>query len=321
MSKIVRITPEYIEQCKEQFAQVLQNAKLADGKINFTKTFSTDSQQKTVLYFSPEAWVKMFMLLSQFDKEVAWHGVAERLGDNYMITDIVVYPQTVTGTTVDMDTEKYAQWLMDNAEDERFYNIHMQGHSHVRMQPNPSAVDLAHQEEILAQLDDDNFYIFMIYNKELKRNIKIYDMRKNILYEDADIETLIDTGTVSFEQFMKESKEMVVERSYAGKSGTNYGGYNYGGYNGYNQNYKGNTNPTPLPATKTGTGTTGTTTGSTTGKPYDPIAEAKKTDTKPVEKPKTQIGAGWHGADKTPVGQNLSMYDDDDDYSGYGIYH
>ena len=310
MSKLIRMTPEYIEQCKEQFAQAIQNAKLADGKINFTKTFSTDGQQKTILFFSPEAYVKMLMLLSQFDKEVAWHGVAERRDDDYIITDIMVYPQTVSGTTVDMDTEKYAQWLADNDEDERFYNIHMQGHSHVNMSTFASAVDLTHQEEILAQLDDDNFYIFMIYNKKLERNIKIYDMRKNVLYENADIETMIDTGAVSFEQFMKDAKEMVKERTYS--TGTGYrGGYN--GYNGYNaQQYKGNTSPTPI-----------ATAGANTGKPYDPIAGSKKNEpVKPAEKPKSQIGAGWHGTDKG-AGSQISMLDDDDDdsYGVYGIYH
>ena len=39
------------------------------------------------------------------------------------------------------------------------------GHSHVNMGTSPSSVDLNHQEEILRMLGDNDFYIFMIWNK------------------------------------------------------------------------------------------------------------------------------------------------------------
>lgn len=118
-------------------------------------------EQKATVFFTPDAWAKMVTLLREFDKEVAWHGVARR-GENeeaneYIISDILVYPQTVSGASVEMDTEEYAKWIMDNAEDDRFNNIHMQGHSHVNMAPNPSSVDLNHQEEILNMLGRRRF--------------------------------------------------------------------------------------------------------------------------------------------------------------------
>ena len=33
MSKIIRMTPEYIEECRKDFEESLKNAKLADGKL------------------------------------------------------------------------------------------------------------------------------------------------------------------------------------------------------------------------------------------------------------------------------------------------
>lgn len=109
-----------------------------------------------------------------------------------------------------MDTEKYAIWLQKNDDDERFQRLYMQGHSHVNMPPNPSIVDENHQKEILCQLRDTDFYIFMIWNKSLQRNIKIYDVGKNVLYEDSDIE--VDCGDCGIFDFIKDAEKMVSDK-------------------------------------------------------------------------------------------------------------
>lgn len=306
MSKIIRMTPEYIEECRKDFEKALSNAKLADGKISFTKTFSAE-KNKATLYFTAEAWVKIVMLIQEFTKEVAWHGVAHRLdgdGDDYIITDILVYPQEVTGATVEMDTEKYAMWLQENDEDERFYNIHMQGHSHVNMAPSPSSVDLNHQEEILSQLGDDDFYIFMIYNKSYKRNIKIYDLQKNVLFEDGDIEVRVQDAGVSFDEFIKGAKDMVKEKTYV-YTGTYQGGNQTQGTQQTGKPYN------PL--------TSGS---SSTPAPSTPVTPASGTKGEKKEKPKSQIGAGWQGANACDA--QTSFYDDDCGYGygyGYGGYY
>ena len=46
MSKIIRMTPEYIEECRKDFEESLKNAKLADGKISFTKTFVAERKRR-----------------------------------------------------------------------------------------------------------------------------------------------------------------------------------------------------------------------------------------------------------------------------------
>lgn len=216
MSKIIRMTPDIETQCRADFEKALAGAKIADGKFTFSKTF-TGTQRKAVVHYTAEAWDKQLRVLKDFDKEVAWHGVAYRdedpNKDDYYITDIMVYPQTVTGSTVEMDTEEYARWLMDNIEDERFDNIHMQAHSHVHMGTTPSSVDLTHQEEILHMLGDDDFYIFMIWNKSLAKTNKIYDLRKNVLFETADITVSVE-GQDRLDGFIKEAKAMVKDKVY-----------------------------------------------------------------------------------------------------------
>ena len=128
MSKPIKMTEQYMAECRADFEKALQLTKLADGKLSFTKVFTCGDRKATVV-FTAGAWAKMALLVKEFDKEVAWHGVAHRATDEavdeYIIEDIVVYPQEVSGTTVEMDTEKYAEWLMQNADDERFNNIHV----------------------------------------------------------------------------------------------------------------------------------------------------------------------------------------------------
>lgn len=173
----------------------------------------------------------MQILIREFNDEVAWHGIATRCEekDTYLISDILVYPQEVTGTTVTTDQEKYQMWLMGQ-EDDIFNNIRMQGHSHVNMATSPSSVDLNLYESILDQLSGDMFYIFMIWNKSGSKTVKIYDLRENILFETSDVTVSIkDVGDMS--GFLKEAKELVQRKTYTPTYGGN--GYPYSGYSGY----------------------------------------------------------------------------------------
>ncbi len=215
MAKIIKLTPENIEEIKRAFNEAIQAAKLSDGKISFSKSFSGIKREATV-YFTELAWLKMQTLIKEFDKEVAWHGIAKRgddaSKDEYYITDILVYPQEVTGATVTTDQAKYQTWLMTH-EDDVFNNIRMQGHSHVNMGTSPSSVDTALYDRILEQLDDTMFYIFMIWNKKGDKTIKIYDMAKNILFETSDCKVeILDDGT-GLEKFITDAKTMVCDKA------------------------------------------------------------------------------------------------------------
>lgn len=222
MSKIIKITPEHIEKAKTEFDKYLASAKLLDGKISFSSALTT-SDAKAVLYFTEIAWLKMQTLIREFPNEIAWHGVAFRNEDvekhEYVVTDILVYPQKVTGTSVDMDEGEYAEWLGKNLDDDRFFNIHFQAHSHVYMPTSPSSVDLGHQQDILDMLDtEEGFYIFAIWNKKGDRTIRIFDMKKNILFENADVSVQILNDGTGIESFLEEAKKLVREekRTYAG---------------------------------------------------------------------------------------------------------
>lgn len=286
MSKPIKMTEQYIAECRADLEKALRLTKLTDGKFSFTKTF-TIGDRKAIIYFTGEAWAKMAMLIKEFDKEVAWHGVAHRGEDEsrneYVVTDVMVYPQEVTGTTVEMDTEKYAVWLMENAEDERFDNIHMQAHSHVNMGTSPSSVDLNHQEEILNMLGDEDFYIFMIWNKSFISTNKIYDLKKNTLFEDKDITVKIIGGVDDIDTFINCAKSMVKAKSYSDSSSCH-------DYNRWH--------------------------GRSIGVPYNPVISSKaeskknnKSNRKKDVKSRTKVGVGWSGG--SSLQQSISNYDEE----------
>ena len=222
MGKPIKITPMHIAEVRREFEETLRNLKLSDGKISFTKTFGSNNE-KTTVYFTSVAWTKMVALIMEFNDDVAWHGLARRGTDpeGYVIYDILVYPQEVIGATVNTDQEKYQVWLMEH-EDDVFNNIRMQGHSHVNMATSPSSVDTTHQEKILDQLEDHMFYIFMIWNKKFESNTKVYDLQKNMLYENHDVSVKILDSGIGLDAFIADAKTMVAKKTYTSCVSTGY---------------------------------------------------------------------------------------------------
>lgn len=330
MSKIIKLTDEHRDEIRREFDVALAGAKLSDGKISYTKTFGSITRKAT-LFFSELAYLKMMTLVREFDKEVAWHGLAKRgddeSKDEYVVYDILVYPQEVTGATVNTDQEKYQMWLM-NHDDDVFNNIRMQGHSHVNMGTTPSTVDTTLYEQILDQLEDDMFYIFLIWNKKNEKTIKIYDLAKNVLFETSDVTVSVLEDGTGVESFVKAAKEMVQDKKYTTPStgGTQYGGYggysSYGGYGNYGRPYgyggyygaseqkSGSSNVTKLPsATETGKKS------ETTGTQQSQGGSGKK------KRKKKKHGGFQNACDDDQTSLWLrDEYGDDDDDDPYGYF-
>jgi hypothetical protein len=207
MPKPIIITGAMKQQAQEEFTEMLADMKMSDGKISYTKAFKYKDASAS-LYLSPQTYSKTIALVTAFSDEVAWHGTVTRAGKSeFIIEDIFVYPQEVTGSTVNTDQEGYTQWLY-GFDDEVFSKIRMQGHSHVSMSVFPSGVDSGHRAQILDQLDEDMFYIFMVWNKRLETHTLIYDMANNVLYEDGDVTVKI-LGDESLDEFLADAKEKV----------------------------------------------------------------------------------------------------------------
>lgn len=235
MAKLIKITAEQIESAREEILKAIQKMKASDGELSFRFPLGKSERRAKLRITETAAW-KMDTLIDEFDSEVGWHGIAKRVDgekDTYEISDILIYPQEVTGVTVEQDQEKSEKWY-DSLPDEVFNNLRMQGHSHVNMATSPSGTDRTLYKRFLDQLTDQMFYIFMILNKRGEKTILIYDMRENTLFETADVDMEIVEDGSGISKFLKDKKAMITRAvskypSYSSYSGTGY----YGGAAGY----------------------------------------------------------------------------------------
>lgn len=132
-----------------------------------------ETPYKPRVLMSAKVYTDILTLVHNFQSEIGWQGYVRKQNQNtYVIEEILVYPQRVTGTTVEDDHEKFAAWIgqipIDNLNRIRLY-----GHSHVNMSVYPSGTDLQQFETYKSQTDD--FYIMMIVNKRNEFRIDIYD--------------------------------------------------------------------------------------------------------------------------------------------------
>lgn len=218
-----------VEKAREDFEKSLISGKTVDGKfgvkrtINFDFSVNADNvSEKAHITFTPTAWIKMHTIVATCDKEAAWNATAVRDPDTpngYIIKDVFVYPQEVTGVTVDRDAGAYMEWL-NKFPDDVFNEIRVQGHSHVNMPVSPSGTDIEHQQEILDQMSGDMFYIILIVNKDMDIYVKIVDLLSNLIFESADVTYSIQGfGLGEFLDEIKTNVKNRVPKSYGKPSG------------------------------------------------------------------------------------------------------
>lgn len=181
---------------------LLKNAEAQFNKLNVidkeikmsvdVKKLLPSSTVHPNVTISRNAWMKMSYLVQHNDKELAWHGLVERKPNGvYLIYDILVYPQLVTGATVESDDSAYPMWLM-TIPDEHFNEMRMQGHSHVNMGTSPSGTDKKYMDDMLKEVDD--FYIFIILNKKGSMWMELVDKQLGFIFETKDISITIESS-------------------------------------------------------------------------------------------------------------------------------
>lgn len=222
MSRPIKVTENMVYEIMEDFQASLKDSKMFNGEVSYKKVFRWKDSSENIAYihFSTAAFSKMISLLMGFDTEVGWHGVVERdpdMENRFLIKDILVYPQDVDGASIDPDQIEYQNW-QDTLSDDVFNRMRLHGHSHVNFSVGPSKVDTDYQEKILSQMDDNMFYIFMIWNKKMDNYAKIYDIKNNILFENEDIQMFISDDDVDLDSFMKDAKNIVRKKKCKAKS-------------------------------------------------------------------------------------------------------
>ena len=166
-----------------------------------------ESKQLAVptVMITADAYIKMRKLVEETSTEVGWYGTVEEHGDQFLINDIMVYPQTVTGSTCEQDDDRMFEFEL-SLTDEQVNTKRFQGHSHVNMGVTPSSVDENFYNDLLTQVTD--YFIIMVTNKRDDIYLRFYDKQNNLVYEDLDLKIVSDQGVDYDEWYIEEAKKL-----------------------------------------------------------------------------------------------------------------
>ena len=135
-----------------------------------------------IVFFSDFAWAQLWNIVDICEKEVGWFGLVEELeGGNYMIEELFVPEQEVSGTTTDIEPEDLAK-LVEQLESEGKDSSKLRywGHSHVNMDVRPSGTD---EDQIEEYLDHCEWFIRGIHNKKRSSKVDVYNVEAGLVHQ------------------------------------------------------------------------------------------------------------------------------------------
>lgn len=197
---------------------IYMNTSSVDIKIDvkeILEQYIADKQlEEPKVYITAEAYVKLRKLVDDTTTEIGWYGTVTKMPgfeSVFVIDDILVYPQTVTGATCVQDDDRVFEFELNLSTDQvnrkRFH-----GHSHVNMGVTPSGVDEQFYQDILTQVDD--YFIVMITNKSGAYYTRFYDMQNNILYTGIPVQVMLDNGIALEHWYDDATQNNIKEHTY-----------------------------------------------------------------------------------------------------------
>lgn len=213
--RYIKLTEQLEQQLLTDFMNKIKGNRFSEEKLSFTFDLKQDvkDEDKATIIIEANAWVKMLGLVSSESGEIGWHMLCERVNDKtFVIKDVLLYPQYVTGVTVTTDDVGYGNWLHKELSMEEINNLRGHGHSHVNMGTSPSGVDRTWYNEILQGLAEDDYYIFMILNKKGDIFLELYDLKTNTIYDKKDLNMHILTNNTYLNTWLTEEKGKALQK-------------------------------------------------------------------------------------------------------------
>lgn len=205
------------------------NAKEFNLKVSVADILKEKGIEMPRVFITPDAYAKMFALVDSCSKEIAWHGLVKNKKNDYVIYDILVYPQIIQAAYVESDDDAYPQWIADRTDDE-INHMRMQGHSHVNMSVSPSGTDEGFFQTIYEQTPD--FYIFIIANKKREVYVRLYDKRLNIGINRIPLEIILTKEATTINSWYDSHKDIIKEYKAPIVTSKNYNPPLYNNYYG-----------------------------------------------------------------------------------------
>lgn len=207
--KKLRLTPEEWEEMLKDISMKfhedcnrnITNFEYTKADVNkfLNETIKKDIKKPTLLINS-NVYTKMYELVKQSPIEIQWHMLVDRdlETQEYLIYDVMLFPQTNSGTSTTTDQDEFAKWQTELIKDTTFPIEHLRGHghSHVNMNVYSSGIDDAYQRDLITKVDNGDFYLFLVLNKKMDMYAILYDFAQQIIFETSDmnIQILDDYG-------------------------------------------------------------------------------------------------------------------------------
>lgn len=195
---------------------IFMNTDVVDIKIDIKEILEQHIAAKNLtepsIFITADAYIKMRKLVNDTSTEIGWYGTVTKqpgLDEVYIIDDIIVYPQRVTGVTCEQDDDKMFNFEMSLTTDQVNHK-RFQGHSHVNMGVTPSGVDEQFYRDLLTQVND--YFIITVTNKREEYTTRFYDIANNIVYSDLPIRVITENGGV-LDLWYEEAKKQLVNRT------------------------------------------------------------------------------------------------------------
>lgn len=199
---------ELLNKIKEQ---IIKCNKISEFKLTASDVAKIDDKKVVTptLVIPTDIYSKMFGLVHESSVEISWHGLVKRdiKKQIYYIYDILVFPQINSATSTTTDETDFADWQTELIIDPKFpiEDLRMHGHSHVNMNVFSSGVDDQYQKDLIAKVEDGDYYIFLILNKKHEICALIYDYYQQILFTTSDIDIkIIDQNDNDISNWAKE---------------------------------------------------------------------------------------------------------------------
>lgn len=127
------------------------------------------------IHMYPGVKKKMLDLVMENDTEIGWYGICDRRKDDIYVKDILVYPQIDGDAHVTTrGLPEYDQWII-GLDNETVNHIRLAGHSHVKFDVKPSVTDRQDELVTISQLGDDDYFLFLILNKDRDFDLRYYN--------------------------------------------------------------------------------------------------------------------------------------------------
>ena len=154
-----------------------------------TPLVETKVARAPTVYFSDYAWAQLWKIIDYCNDEVGWYGLVDELDNDYLITELFVPEQEVSGVTTDIEPEAMAKLAAEiEADGKDSSKLRYWGHSHVTMAVRPSGTD---EEQIQEYLDHVPWFIRGIHNKKGESKVDVYDVAHNVIHQCCDAIRLV----------------------------------------------------------------------------------------------------------------------------------